>query len=152
MVKHIMLLSLVFAGWGCGAKREDPPPVQDDKKLPAQADKKPPPQGFARKLRRPLAQNELKQIALLYSAYVLDANRAPKDLATFIKANKRDAGPMMQALEDGWYVMNLKARQGPSDIVVYEAEADESGNVFAARLDGTVHTLTMDQVKAELPR
>ena len=141
----VVIVALVFASSGCGAKSEDAPAP------PAMADKKPPPQGFARKLRRPQAQNELRQIALLYVAY-LDTNRAPKNVQAFTDSIKLEARQEVQALDDGWYVMNLKARKGSSEIVVYEAEADESGNVYAARLDGTVHTMTMDQVKAELPK
>jgi hypothetical protein len=91
-------------------------------------------------------QNELRQIALYFSA----APTPPRTLDQFKNEFKVQANSLYQAITDGYYTINLKARQGSQDIVAYETEGDGSNLHYFARADGSVDAMPGDQLKAAL--
>ena len=136
------LLFLVLALLGCGEARKPEPQEDGKKKVPAK--------GFARTLQRENAKNELRNLAHYYLQYV-DTNRGrpPATLDHFLEFFKQD-NVHYKAVKEGYYIVNLKAKLGSTDIIAYEAEADEMNNVLVVRGDANVSTMSMSEVRREL--
>lgn len=67
--------------------------------------------------------NEMRQIAIFYEQYCdVNKNPASRNLQTFLDFMKKDSLTIHDAIKDKHYTVNLKAKQGSEDIIVYETE------------------------------
>ena len=56
----------------------------------------------------------------------------------------------VQAINEEYYTINLKARQNSQDIFAYETDADQANLQYYARADGSVDAMPADQLKQQL--
>lgn len=75
------------------------------------------------------ADNEMKQISLFFHQYVeLHKNPKTRTLDSFLDFMKRDSNLLYNKIKvEKYYTMNLLARLGSEDILVYETERYTSG-------------------------
>lgn len=93
-------------------------------------------------------KSELKQIYLAYQQFDGDykgANRTKENFLEFVK----NFGPIRDAIKEGYYVVNLKARFEGASIVAYERDIDSAGYLCAMG-DGDVRYVSEVDWKAAL--
>lgn len=161
VVGIVILIIFLNRGPGADAQAKGKEPVQPVQGQPVQGDggaavpvheprKQEKPKSLLGNIRaraiRTERQNELRQIATFYSGMP----SPPKSLAEFQKEIKRDAPAIHQAIEDGYYTINLKARQFSEDIVAYETEGDGANLHYFARASASVDAMSTDDLQKRL--
>lgn len=95
----------------------------------------------------PLRQNQLRQIGILYKAYIADHGRAPAKLDDLKDDLKGDPGTY-QALQDGTLIIAWGAQAGGETVLAYEKEGGLQGNRYALMGDGSVRLMTPQEFEA----
>ena len=93
--------------------------------------------------------SDLKQLSLSFSQFCEEFKGAARTHESFL-AHIRTFGPIHDAVKEGYYVMNLKARANGKDIVAYERDEDAQGHL-CVRANGEVSYVPAMQLKKELP-
>jgi hypothetical protein len=105
--------------------------------------------GVKRTIDRPAVENDMKQLAIFYKLLEAEQGRV-KSAAVFKSYIKRDAAKLYKALEDNVYVVVPNVRGGSNGVIAYEAKADAAGQHIVALGDGSVQTLSTQQLQAAL--
>ncbi len=96
--------------------------------------------------------NEMKQIALFYQQYCdTITNPNSRNLDGFLNFMKRDSIQIHDAIKDKHYTVNLRAKLGSTDILVYETELYTVG-YYAYRANNEIGHVTDQELKAGLPQ
>jgi hypothetical protein len=100
---------------------------------------------------KPKAANDLQQMAYFYTMYSSEHGRPPASWPDFKAYIQRDASAsMMQAIEEGRYVVSWNARLGSSVVLAYERDVDLNGNQVVVMGDASVHTMKTQELQAAL--
>ncbi len=148
---------------GCGQKTPlastDPPPAVHPN--PAQQVSVPPPakeqppktlvQNVRAAALRPERQNELRQIGLFFRNFEIENNRNPRTDQEFIQYIQRDAPVIAKAIQDKYYILNLKVKMkgGSSGVIAWEYPADGPGHLVV-RVDASVSPMSAEELKKAL--
>lgn len=173
----VSMLLFISASGGC--KRKPPAPPVEDQPQVAQVEKKPEPkkeekkpepkkeekkpdlkapierQGVVYNVRmaamRPETQNDMKQIGLFYVQESATGS-PPLTVDAFKKLIMRDAPKIVEKIDKGDFLMNLKGRKlQPNEILAYEYEAGSPAGHCVVRANGDITTdLPTDQLRKEL--
>lgn len=110
----------------------------------------PNPQGVVQNVRaaamRVDRQNEMKSIGQYFHLFVNDFNRNPRTEQEFAKYLQRDLPKLAEAINEKYYVLNLKAKVGSGGVIAYE-ELLDAGSHLAVRTDGSVALIPPDELK-----
>jgi hypothetical protein len=93
-------------------------------------------------------KTELKQLQLSFIQYSDEYKPAARTKENFLDYIKT-FGPIREAVKDGYYQINLKARLEGGDIIAYERDEDNQGHL-AVRSNGDVAYVPAAQLKKEL--
>jgi hypothetical protein len=93
-------------------------------------------------------KNELKQLQLSFIQYSDDYKPAARTKENFLEFIKT-FGPIRDAVKEGYYVINLKARLQGGDIIAYERDEDNQGHL-CVRSNGEMSYVPAAQLKKEL--
>src|SRR5262249_7337106 len=123
----------------------------NDKPDPLQIKPNPPPKGLVQNIRaaayRPERQNELRQIGLFFQTFEIDQRRVPRTEKEFIDYIKRDASGIAKAVEEKYYILNLKVNmRAANDIIAYESLTDAGGHQ-CVRVDGSVAPVPVEELR-----
>jgi len=127
-----------------------PPPIE--RGLPKEG----PPKGLVQGVRaaayRPERLNELRQIGIFMNQLAdLNNGRAPRTKQEFIDYIKRDAAGIAQAIEEEYYVLNLKVNMRDSNAVIaYECLQDQGG-YQSVRVDASVAPIPRHELEKLVP-
>jgi hypothetical protein len=95
---------------------------------------------------------EMRQLALLYVAFDTFHNRPPKTVKEFQDYIKKDAGKLVQWMDEGYYVVLPNIKPNSNDILVYQNKDLRGKTRWVAKGDGTIHEITEMEFQAELKK
>jgi hypothetical protein len=164
-MKTVSVLAVIgfFAVLGCARETSAPAPVvarpggeavqqPGQPAQPGQEPRAPLSQvGIKRVIDRPAVQNDLRQLALLYKTCEAEFGRV-RSAEAFKNYIKRDARNLYKALEDNVYVVVPSARADSNTVVAYERAADGADQHIVAMGDGSVRTMSTQQLRAAVPK
>jgi hypothetical protein len=111
----------------------------------------PKPKGLVQNIRaagyRPMRQNELRQIAQFAAQFELTNNRPPRSKEEFINYMKRDSPGIAQAIEEEYYVLNLKVNMKDANSVVAFESLTDAGGHQTARVDASVGPVAVEELR-----
>jgi hypothetical protein len=97
------------------------------------------------------ARNELRQLGQFYNTYALTNNRSPRTVDELTAYFKTDAPALHKAVGDGYYAVNLKGQPvSTNSILAYEAQPSSPAGHIVVKGDGSVHTLSAQELKQAL--
>jgi hypothetical protein len=103
-----------------------------------------------RGMEKPKAQNVLDQLAKFYQLYNVEHGRSPASWAELKGYMSKDAGKLVQTIEEGRYEIIWNARLASNVVLAYEKEPDLRGNQVVALGDGHIESMTPDKLQAAL--
>jgi hypothetical protein len=130
--------------------KPEPPPMPADGGL--QVKPNPPPKGLVQSVRgaatRPERQNELRQIGIFFKLFADERNgKNPSSDEEFINYIKRDAGGIAKAIQEKYYILNLKVNlRDSNNVIAYESLIDAAGHQ-AVRAGGTVEPIPVEELR-----
>lgn len=128
-----------------------PQPLPREHGLP----KKGPPKGLVQSVRaaayRPERLNELRQIGIFFNQLYIETNKNPRTKEEFIDYIKRDAGSIAQALQEDYYLLNLKVNMRDANAVIAYESLQDQGGFQAVRVDASVAPIPLDELKKLVP-
>jgi hypothetical protein len=105
--------------------------------------------GVARVIDRTAVREHLRQLAILYKTCELDQGRV-RSAEAFKQYIKRNARELYKALEDNLYVIVPNVTADSNHVVAYERTPDAARQHVVAMGDGSVHTMSSEQLQAAL--
>jgi len=95
-------------------------------------------------------KNELRQIGLFFQQYAEAAPKSARTKQGFMDYMKRDSKVIWDAIDDGYYTINVKAdHTAANSIIAYETDIDRQG-YLAVRGDLSVDYITQQELNAAL--
>jgi hypothetical protein len=95
-------------------------------------------------------RNDLGQLAKLYQVYVTEFGRPPAKWEDFKTYIQRDAPKLVQDIEEGKYVVRWGAPASPGTLLAYEKQVDLRDNQVVVMGDGSVSSMSSQQLQAAL--
>jgi hypothetical protein len=142
----VPLFALLLGGCGDGKNREK----EEAPRNPLLGAPQPGAGGVRRAIDRPKVQNDLRNVATFYNTFFAEMGRGPKTVDEFMQYIMRDARQLHQVLSEGYYVLVLVARPGGATILAYEKTPDAQGLQMAVRGDGSVSSMTAQELQKAL--
>ncbi len=140
---------------GAGDNRPEPEVVQ----VPAKGfDVGPPPKpepragGVIGAPRRQSIQNDLRQIGLFYANYLTTNPKGPPNTKAIADSIRRDARALAEALDNNVYHLVPRVRGGSGVVLAYDVAGDEDGYHIVVMGDGSVDTLTRQELEERLKK
>ena len=93
-------------------------------------------------------RNELANINKMHTAWQLEPG--PKTLDGYLAYIQRDYRPVHDAIKEGYYRVNVKAKSGTSDIVAGERDEDTTGHLVV-RGNGSIEHIPVADWKKAMP-
>ena len=161
VVVLVIVMNLPAGDKGAQAKGNEGPVQANVQPVPPQPierglPKEGPPKGLVQGVRaaayRPERLNELRQIGLFMNQLVDQNNgRVPRTKEEFIDFIKRDAASIAQAVQEEYYVLNLKVNmRNASAVIAYECLQDQGG-YQSVRVDTSVGPIPLHELKQLVP-
>src|SRR5262249_12775973 len=95
-------------------------------------------------------ENDIRQLAQLMVAYNTENGHPPKSWEEFKPYIQREAGRIVQEIEEQQIAVLWGAPLNSGTIIAYEVQADLRGSHVVARGDGSVVTMPTAQLQAAL--
>jgi hypothetical protein len=94
-------------------------------------------------------KNEMLQVLIFYDQYAIDVpNPNARKLDGFVESFKRDSNKIYTAIkEEKYYTVNVRARNGSEDILIYESEPYSDG-YFCLRANKQFEKVSAQTLKA----
>lgn len=169
----LFLLALGWGGWWVLANRKEAPPAPDElvvvappaeKKdersgtriiIPKREDGNPAKKGgtgIVNSVRgagyRTERRAELKSLGTSYNQFCDEYKGGARTYENFLDYIKQQ-GPIYEAVKDGYYKINMKAKQSANSVIAYERDIDNQG-YLAVKGDTSVDYVTADELKQAL--
>jgi hypothetical protein len=93
-------------------------------------------------------KHELAELRKAYIMFCDDYKGAARSYENFLN-HINTFGPIRDAVKDGYYQMNMKARVDGDNVIAYERDIDSQGHL-CVRANGDVVYVPADQLKKEL--
>jgi predicted Zn finger-like uncharacterized protein len=93
-------------------------------------------------------KSELHSLGLSYQLFYDEYKGAARTYENFLQYIKRD-GPIYEAVKEGYYKINMKAKLPSNDIIAYERDIDMTGHL-CVRVGGDIGYVPLPELKAAL--
>lgn len=98
-------------------------------------------------------QNDLRQLAIFYQVFEVEAGRPPKTLDELRDSISKAMPALAQQIEEGRYVVELGGKgESGTRVLAYEKTPDLNGVHLVVLTDGSVSRMTPQELKAALAR